>query len=83
MASISSRKSGCARADTKRPEMAGGFGRFAHTFWKTAKPFLRSWPWTTKRIPLDHMDIAPRSPIPILSPRGFWDLLRNPTEEPK
>jgi putative PIN family toxin of toxin-antitoxin system len=29
------------------------------------------------------LDIAARAPIPILSPRGFWDLLRNPTGETK
>jgi putative PIN family toxin of toxin-antitoxin system len=31
----------------------------------------------------DLLDIAARAPIPILSPRGFWDLLRNPTGETK
>lgn len=31
----------------------------------------------------DLLDIGARAPIPILSPRGFWDLLRNPTGETK
>ena len=29
----------------------------------------------------DLLDIAARAPIPLVSPRGFWDLLRNPADE--
>ena len=46
-ASISTKKSGCARAETNIPVIAGGLGVWGQAFWNAAKPACSDCPSTT------------------------------------
>src|SRR5215213_9766824 len=44
-ASISTKTSGCARAETNTPVIAGGLGVWGQAFWNAAKPACSDCPW--------------------------------------
>src|SRR5918997_7181137 len=46
-ASISTKKSGCARPETNTPVIAGGLGVWGQAFWNAAKPACSDCPSTT------------------------------------
>src|ERR687893_503643 len=52
-ASISTKKSGWARAETNTPVIAGGLGVWGQAFWNAAKPACSGCPSTTTTLVID------------------------------